>query len=248
MGQQLGISESSTIIAEAIKATGKNFDRDFYHDHLVPGSLGFFVTIVDKTLAKEISKVSKDFSGDDFAFTLNIPYEYFNDGQLPWDAKLGIDSITHIEVKAELRCMALITKTYEKWIKDNKVFTIKDLFKIINEAVDKLKKLKKLDLAFHGYKNEITEKYASLWLMERHIPRAAGEEAEFFNVLLQISDYYTPIGEHEADNSIGESNLRKMGRKEVCLLRVAHMIYSAYLDWIKQNWPDVYNDYVRGKF
>lgn len=34
--------------------------------------------------------------------------------------------------------------------------------KIINEAVDKLKKLKKLDLAFHGYKNEITEKYASL--------------------------------------------------------------------------------------
>lgn len=248
MGQQLGISESSTIIAEAIKATGENFDRDFYHDHLVPGSLGFFVTIVDRTLAKEISKVSKDFSGDDFAFTLNIPYEYFDDDPLPWDAKLGIDAITHIEVKAELRCMALITKTYEKWIKDNKVFTFRDLMKIINEAVDKLKKLKKLDLAFHGYKNEITEKYASLWLTEWHIPRVGGEEAEFFNVILQISDYYTPIGEHEADNSIGESNLRKMSRKEVCLLRVAHMIYSAYLDWIKQNWPDVYNDYVRGKF
>ena len=114
MGQQLGISESSTIIADAIKATGENFDRDFYHDHLVPGSLGFFVTIVDKTLAKEISKVSKDFSGDDFAFTLNIPYEYFNDDPLPGDAKLGIDVITHIEVKAELRCMALIAKTYEK--------------------------------------------------------------------------------------------------------------------------------------
>ena len=50
--------------------------------------------------------------------------------------------------------------------------------------------------------------------MERHIPRAAGEEAEFFNVTLRVSDYYTPIGEHEADNSIGESNLRKMNRKE----------------------------------
>lgn len=248
MGQQLGINESSTIIADAIKATGKNFDRDFYHDHLVPGSLGFFVTIVDRTLAKEISKVSKDFNSDDFAFTLNIPYEYFNDDQLPWDAKLGIDIVTHIEVKAELRCMALITKTYEKWIKDNKVFTFRDLMKIINEAVDKLKKLKKLDFYFHGYKNEITEKYASLWLTEQHIPRVGGEEAEFFNVILQISDYYTPIGEHEADNSIGESNLRKMNRKEVCLLRVAHTIYSAYLDWIKQNWPDVYNDYVRGKF
>ena len=114
MGQQLGISESSTIIADAIKATGENFDRDFYHDHLVPGSFGFSVTIVDKTLAKEISKVSKDFSSDDFAFTLNIPYEYFDDDQLPGDAKLGIDTITHTDVKAELRCMALITKTYEK--------------------------------------------------------------------------------------------------------------------------------------
>lgn len=65
--------------------------------------------------------------------------------------------------------------------------------------------------------------------MERHIPRVTGEEAEFFNVTLQISDYYTPIGEHEADSSIGESNLRKMNKKEACLLRVAHMIYSAYI-------------------
>ena len=43
--------------------------------------------------------------------------------------------------------------------------------------------------------------------MERHIPRGFGEEAEFFNVTLQVSDYYTPIGEHEADSSIGENNL-----------------------------------------
>lgn len=119
MGQQLGISESSTIIADAIKATGENFDRVFYHDHLVPESLGFSVTIVDKTLAKEISKVSKDFSGDDFAFALNIPYEYFDDDPLPGDAKLGIDAITHIEVKAELRCMDLISKTYKNWIRDH---------------------------------------------------------------------------------------------------------------------------------
>ena len=248
MGQQLGISESSTIIAEAIKATGENFDRVFYHDHLVPGSLGFFVTIVDRTLAEEISKVSKNFNSDDFAFTLNIPYEYFDDDPLPGDDKLGIDTITHIEVKAELRCMALIAKTYEKWIKDNRIFTIKDLLKIINEALDKLRKLKKLDLAFHSYKNEITEKYASIWLMERHIPRGFGEEAEFFNVKLYVSDYYTPIGEHEVDSLIGESKLHNKSKKEVCLLRVTYTIYSAYLNWIKQNWPDVYDDYVKGKF
>ena len=248
MGQQLRMSESFTIVVDAIKATGENFDRVFYHDHLMPENLGFSVTIVDINLAKEISKVYKDFNDDDFVFTLNIPYEYFNDDPLPGDAKLGIDSTTHIEVKAELRCMALIAKTYEKWIKDNKIFTYGDLLKIINEVIDKLKKLKKLDLSFHGNKTKVTEKDVSLWLTEQHVPRGFGEEAEFFNVTLRVSDYYTPIGEHKVDSSIGESNLRKMNRKEVCLLRVAHMIYSAYLDWIKQNWPDVYNDYIRGKF
>ena len=113
MGQQLRRSESFTIVVDAIKATGENFDRVFYHDHLMPESLGFSVTIVDMNLAKEISKVSKDFNDDDFAFTLNIPYKYFDDDPLPGDAKLGIDSTTHIEVKAELRCMGLIKKTYE---------------------------------------------------------------------------------------------------------------------------------------
>ena len=248
MGPQLGINKSSNIIVSAIKATGENFDRDFYHVHSVPGNFGFFVEIADKTLEREIYKVSKAYNTDDYIFTLNIPYEYFNDDQLPEDANIGVDATTYTEVKAELRCMALIKKTYETWIKDHKVFTFEALIKIINEAVDKLQKLKKLDLAFHSYKNEITEKYASIWLMERHIPRGFGEEAEFFNVTLYVSDYYTTIGEHKADSAIGESNLRKMNKKEICLLRVAHTIYSTYLNWIKQNWPDVYNDYIRGKF
>ena len=60
MGQQLGISESSTIIAEAIKATGENFDRNFYHVHSVPGNFGFLVKIADITLEREISRISKD--------------------------------------------------------------------------------------------------------------------------------------------------------------------------------------------
>ena len=248
MGQQLGINESSNIIAEAIKATGENFNRDFYHVHSVPGNFGFFVEIADKTLEKEIYRISKAYNTDDYIFTLNIPYEYFNDDQLPEDANLGIDATTYTEVKAELRCMALIKKTYETWIKDHKVFTFGDLIKIINEATEKLRKLKKLDFYFHGYKKEVTEKYVSIWLMEQHIPRVPGEEAEFFNVTLYVSDYYTAIGEHKADSTIGESKLRKISKKEICLLRVAHTIYSAYIDWIKQNWPDVYNDYIRGKF
>ena len=248
MGQQLGINESSNIIAEAIKATGENFNRDFYHVHSVPGNFGFFVEIADKTLEREIYRISKAYNTDDYIFTLNIPYEYFSDDQLPEDANLGIDATTYTEVKAELRCMALIKKTYETWIKDHKVFTFGDLIKIINEATEKLRKLKKLDFYFHGYKKEVTEKYVSIWLMEQHIPRVPGEEAEFFNVTLYVSDYYTAIGEHKADSAIGESKLHKISKKEICLLRVAHTIYSAYIDWIKQNWPDVYNDYIRGKF
>ena len=248
MGQQLGINESSNIIASAIKATGENFNRDFYHVHSVPGNFGFFVEIADKTLEREIYRISKAYNTDDYIFTLNIPYEYFSDDQLPEDANLGIDATTYTEVKAELRCMALIKKTYETWIKDHKVFTFGDLIKIINEATEKLRKLKKLDFYFHGYKKEVTEKYVSIWLMEQHIPRVPGEEAEFFNVTLYVSDYYTAIGEHKADSTIGESKLRKISKKEICLLRVAHTIYSAYIDWIKQNWPDVYNDYIRGKF
>ena len=248
MGPQLGINKSSNIIVSAIKATGENFDRDFYHVHSVPGNFGFFVEIADKTLEREIYKVSKAYNTDDYIFTLNIPYEYFNDDQLPEDTNLGIDTTTYTEVKAELRCMALIKKTYETWIKDHKVFTFENLIKIINEAVDKLQKLKKLDFYFHGYKKEVTEKYVSVWLTEQHIPRVPGEEAEFFNVTLYVSDYYNTIGDHKADSAIGESNLRKMNKKEICLLRVAHTIYSAYLSWIKQNWPDVYNDYIRGKF
>ena len=248
MGQQLGINESSNIIAEAIKATGENFNRDFYHVHSVPGNFGFFVEIADKTLEKEIYRISKAYNTDDYIFTLNIPYEYFNDDQLPEDANLGIDATTYTEVKAELRCMALIKKTYETWIKDHKVFTFGDLIKIINEATEKLRKLKKLDFYFHGYKKEVTEKYVSIWLMEQHIPRVPGEEAEFFNVTLYVSDYYTAIGEHKADSTIGESKLRKISKKEICLLRVAYTIYSTYLNWIKQNWPNVYNDYIRGKF
>ena len=248
MGLQLGISESSNIIASAIKATGENFDRNFYHIHSAPGNFGFFVEIADQTLAKEISEVSKAYSDNDYIFTLNIPYEYFNDDQLPEDTRLGIDTTNHIEVKAELRCMDLIAKTYKNWIKDHEIFTYKDLTKIINEAINKLRKLKKLDLAFHGNKTKITEKDASLWLTERHVPRVFGEEAEFFNVKLYVSDYYTAIGEHKADSSIGESGLQKRNRKEIYLLRVAYTIYSACLDWLKQNWPDVYNDYIGGKF
>ena len=69
MGQQLRMSESFTIVVDAIKAAGENFDRDFYHIHLAPGNFRFSVEIADITLEREIHKVSKVYSDDDYIFT-----------------------------------------------------------------------------------------------------------------------------------------------------------------------------------
>lgn len=249
MGLQLGMNESSNIIINAIKATGENFNKDFYHVHSAPGHQGFFVEIADQTLEAKLSVVSKNYDNGDFVFTLNIPYEYFNDDQLPEDNKLGIKLTDHTEVKAEIRCMNLIAKTYENWIEDHEVFTTQDLIKVINEALDKLRKVKKLDLYVHGNKKEIAEKYVVLWLTEHHTPRTGINVFDgFFQVELHIYDYYTDIGNHVADGLIGESNLRGKSRREVCLLRVAHTIYSACISWLQKKWPDVYNDYINGKF
>jgi len=249
MGLQLGMNESSNIISLAIKATGENLDRDFYHIHSAPGHQGFFVEIADQTLEGKLSAVSNDYDNGDFVFTLNIPYEYFNDDQLPEDTKLGIKLTDHTEVKAEIRCMGLIAKTHEAWLKDHEVFTTEDLRKVINDALDRLRKIKKLDLMVHGNKGEKAEKYVSLWLTEGHIPATGGSFLDrFFPVELHVYDYYIDVGNHVVDELIGETNLRGKSRREVCLLRVAYTIYSECTGWLHNKWPKVFNDYVNGEF
>lgn len=247
MGQQLGTNESYKIITDAIKATGENFDSDFYLNYSTIRQDGFYLEIADKNILKKISALSKEYEDSDYTFSLTIPYEYFNDDQLPEDTALGLDAITHTEVKIELRCMYLIAKTHEKWINDHKLFTNKDLLKIINEAIDKLKKLKKLDLYFHGYENIITEKWVSVFLTEHHTPIIdTFDVTNFFKADLYVQDYYAPVGKHWVDSLIGKSTLRGKGKKEICLLRVTYIIYSSCINWLKQYWPDVYNKYAGG--
>jgi len=249
MGLQLGINESSNIILQAIKATGENFNRDFHHVYSTPGHQGFYTEIDDFTLEMKLHTISKDYNKDDHVFNLNIPYEYFNDDQLPGDTQLGIKLTDHTEVKAEIRCMGLIAKTYEAWIKDHEVFTINDLRKIINDALDRLRKIKKLDLMVRGDKGELAEKYIQIYLTENHIPATEGSALDrFFPVELHIYDYYTDVGNHIVDGSIGEANLRGKDRKEICLLRVAYTIYSECMGWLHNKWPKVYNNYLNGKF
>lgn len=145
MGLQLGINESSNIILDAIKHAGENFNRDFHHVYSTPGHQGFYTEIDDFTLETKLHTISKDYNKDDHVFNLNIPYEYFNDDQLPGDSQLGIKLADHTEVKAEIRCTGLIAKIYGAWIKDHDIFTIDDLKKVINDALDRLRKIKKLD-------------------------------------------------------------------------------------------------------
>ena len=248
MGQQLGTNESYKIITDAIKAAKENFNNDFYLAYLTIRKDGFYLEIVDKNMSKKISALSKEYEDSDYTFSLTIPYEYFNDDPLPDDAKSSLNIITHLETKAALRCMYLIVKTHEKWLNDHKLFTNKDLLKIINEAVDKIKKLKKLDLYFYGYENIITEKWVSVFLTEHHIPIIDTYEAtNFFKADLYIHDYYAPVGKHWVDSLIGKSTLRDKSKKEICLLRVTYIIYSSCINWLKQYWPDVYNKYAGGK-
>ena len=113
MGLQLGIHESSNIILKAIDMVSDNLDVNFYHKYSAPGNQGFFVEINDLTTERKLAKISSNYDVDDHVFTLNIPYEYFNDDQLPEDNNIGIKLTDHTEVKAELRCMNLITKIYQ---------------------------------------------------------------------------------------------------------------------------------------
>ena len=249
MGLQLGVNESSNIILQAIKAAGENFNKAFHHVYSAPGHQGFYTEIDDFTLEIKLHRISDDYNKDDHVFNLNIPYEYFNDDQLPVDTQLGIKLTDHTEVKAEIRCINLITKTYEAWIKDHEVFTTDDLIKVTNSALDKLRKNKKLDFMVRGDKGEKAEKYIQIYLTENHIPATGGSSNDrFFSVVLHVYDYYTDVGNHVADSLIGEANLRGKDRDTICLLRVAYLIYSECMRWLHNEWPEVYQKYKDGKF
>jgi hypothetical protein len=112
MGLQLGMNEASNIILDAIKHAGENLNVDFHHVYSTPGNQGFYTEVNDFTLELKLHKISKDYNKDDHTFSLNIPYEYFNSDAVKEDTILGISAVDPVEVKAEIRCMHLITKTY----------------------------------------------------------------------------------------------------------------------------------------
>lgn len=248
MGLQLGIHESSNIILKAIDMVGDNLGVNFYHKYSAPGNQGFFVEINDLTTERKLAKISSNYDVDDHVFTLNIPYEYFNDDQLPEDNNIGIKLTDHTEVKAELRCMNLITKIYQNWIKHHEVFTSKDLLAIINEAIIKLEQVKKLNLMADGGKTEIAEKYININFTEEHISAIGGSyPARFFPVAIPTYFYYENAGQVGIDKMIGEKALQKMTKHDICLLRITYQIYNKCINWLKLDWPDVYQDYLKGK-
>ena len=254
MGLQLGINESSNIIMRAIKATGENLNSDFHHVYSAPGNQGFYTEISDFTIARKLNNITDDYYKEDHTFSLNIPYEYFNDDPLSDDAQLGIKLTDHTEVKAEIRCMNLIAKTYEAWIKDHEIFTTKDLQMVINEALSKLWQNKKISLQVKGNGNEFAEKYVHIWFTWSELEAWAistgnnsSANSQFFDIIFNLRDYYTDIGNHVADILIGEKVLRGKNRHDICLLRVAYLIYTKSISFIKKKYPGFYAKYKNGE-
>lgn len=238
MGLQLGINEASNIIIKAIKATAENLDKNFYHIHSAPGHQGFLVEIADQTLETKLSVVSKNYDNGDFIFTLNIPYEYFNDDQLSDDDQLGIKPIDHTEVKAEIRCIDLITKTYESWIEEHDVFTSQDLVPLITTAIIKLRKNLKLRIYKEPKASEIAANYINLNFGVYNIV----DYPSYFNLTIPIS-FYNDKKTHIIDSRIGFQNLTGKSKKDICLLRICYLIYLHCTIWLEKYHKQYYNQW-----
>ncbi len=249
---QLSMNDSWKAVQDAIRYAGENLNVELHHVYSTPGSQGFYVEISDFTVAKKLNELTDDYYKEDHTFNLNIPYDYFSDAILPIDQKLGIAASDYIDTKAELRCMNLIQETWKSWIQDHAVFTTKDLQNIVNEALDKLWKNKKLDINVRANGNEFAEKYIHIhftwanlesWLISRGSP----SKALFFDVTFALKEYYDDIGKNAVDGLIGESILRGKNRHDICLLRVAYLIYAEAIGFVKNNYPGFYAKYKRGE-
>lgn len=250
MGQQLVTKEAFDTIAQAIKHAGENLTVNLSHIHTSAGNQSFFVEIEDEDQVKKISDWKKTNPlRSEMIFSLNIPYEYFNSDTLPIDDILGIKTYDDVEVKAEIRCIDLITKTYLRWLKDHKIFVGKDLIPYVNKALDKLRTICNISLRVRGDKGEVAEKYIVLWLTEDHVSRL-GQKPDngFFSVEFHIYDYELDVGAHAEDAKIGLQNLRGKSKDDICLLRVAHILYREFTGWLNNNFPNLYADFTGGKW
>lgn len=249
---QLSINDSWKAIQDAIRYAGENLNIELHHVYSTPGNQGFYVEISDFTVAKKLNAITDDYYKEDHTFNINIPYDYFSDAILPIDQKYGIAASDYIDTKAELRCMNLIQETWKNWIQDHDVFTTKDLQNIVNEALDKLWKNKKLDINVKGSGNEFAEKYIHIhftwanlesWLISRGSP----SKALFFDVTFTLKEYYDDVGKNAVDGLVGEHVLRGKTRHDICLLRVAYLIYAEAIGFVKNNYPGFYAKYKRGE-
>lgn len=245
MSYQLSMNESSNIITDSIKWVSENLNRHLTHTYSKPANQGFYVEISDFDLEVELNKLTKDYYKDDHTFTLNIPYEYFNEDALPEDSKYGVTVSDNVETKATIRCMELITRTYQEWIKTHEPFSTKDLQKIINQALEKLRTNKHIDLNVRGNGNEFAEKYINIWFTWAILPSAVGinsnNDHRWFGVTFTLADYFDDVGNNSVDGLIGESYLYRLkDKKSICLLRITYILYQEAIGFLKNKWPHIY--------
>ena len=225
----LSTKEIFDVIYEAIKHEGENLDVTFHHQHSAPGSQGIHTTL--------------ECNGQ--VFSINFPYAYFESDRLPHiDDDLGIKDIDDTEVKAELRCMHLIRETCKTDIIDGE-----GLVKYINEAILRVNKNFNLQISVRADRREIAAKYVDLYFTSELLPKTSNHEKDRYTyITFRTSDYYNEVGKNPEDEYIGIDKLKGRNKHDVCLLRIALVIYMGVTNWLQAAWPEVYKQFKAGKF
>ena len=201
----LSTKEIFDVIYEALRHEGENLDVTFHHQHSAPGNQGIRTT----------------FECNGKIFRVNFPYAYFESDRLYADDELGIKDIDDVEVKAELRCMHLIRETCKTDIIDGE-----GLVKYINEAILRINKNFNLQVTVRADRREIAAKYVDLYFTSELLPKTSDHEKDRYTyITFRTSDYYNEVGKNPEDDYIGIDKLKGRNKHDVCILRIALVIY-----------------------
>ena len=225
----LNTKEIFDVIYSALRHEGENLDVTFHHKHSAPGNQGIHTTF--------------EYNGQ--IFSVNFPYVYFDSDRLQYmDDDIGIQDTDDVEVKAELRCMYLIRETCKKDIIDGE-----GLVKYINEAILRVNKNFGLQIRVRADRREIAAKYVDLYFTSDLLPKISDHEKDRYTyIIFRTSDYYNEVGMNNEDEYIGIDKLKGRSRHDVCVLRIALVIYMGITNWLQAAWPEVYKRFKAGEF
>lgn len=245
----LTTEEGFQVIAAAIRAASENIGVELKHRHTTIGNLGYFIEITDTDLLKDLIRLSRDYQDEDYIMSLNIPMDYFDDDACPEDFSIGVGAYDATDVKAEIRCINLIQKTFARWEPEHRLFTGKDLMRIFNIVLEKLRKVKNMDLDIYAgtgsQASKTTDTFFSVTCIWDCIKNPS--EKDWFNLTFDTDDYYKKVGDDVIDTVIGISNLKGKSKEDVCLLRIAYITNHIAESNLSKYHKDLHTAWKAGK-